>query len=221
MLYAAFLRGVVSHRFSNVSFRKLSRFRSFRSGNCSVFLQNLPDLSLRGGRKFCARRGNLERNNLSFRNEIRLDGTKQNPERKRKRNEAANLMFFVIGLPSCFPLPCFAAGCHTFGLKIATAALRPRNDTNLERFCFGNGRFCFMRPFCAVLPRIVFQTFRFKNCSIFRKTYQICHCEEGANFAPDAAILNGTICHSGTKYGWTERNRILKERGSETKQRIS
>ena len=69
----------------------------------------------------CARRGNLKRNETASRNEIWLDGTKQNPERKRKRNKAANLMFFVIGLPSCFPLPCFATGCHTFGLKIATS----------------------------------------------------------------------------------------------------
>ena len=34
------------------SFRKLLRFQSFRSGNCSVFPQNPPDLSLRGGRIF-------------------------------------------------------------------------------------------------------------------------------------------------------------------------
>ena len=40
-----------------------------------------------------------------------------------------------------FPLPCFATGCHTLGFKIATAALQPRNDTNLERFCLGNARF--------------------------------------------------------------------------------
>ena len=40
-----------------------------------------------------------------------------------------------------FPLPCFATGCHAFGLKIATAALRPRNDKDLERFCLGNARF--------------------------------------------------------------------------------
>ena len=46
-----------------------------------------------------------------------------------------------------FPLRCFGSECHTFGFKIATAALRPRNDTNLKRFCFGNGRFCFMRSF--------------------------------------------------------------------------
>ena len=42
--------------------------------------------------------------------------------------------FFVIGLPSCFVLPCFATGCHAFGLKIATAALRPRNDTKMVGF---------------------------------------------------------------------------------------
>ena len=47
--------------------------------------------------------------------------------------------------------PCFGTGCHTFGLKIATAALRPRNDTNMEHFYLGNGRFCFMRRFHAVL----------------------------------------------------------------------
>ena len=58
---------------------------------------------------------------------------------------------FVIGLPSCFVLPCFGAGCHAFGLKIATAALRPRNDTELERFYLENGRFLFYAViFCAV-----------------------------------------------------------------------
>ena len=43
-------------------------------------------------------------------------------------------MFFVIGISSCFVLPCFATGCHAFGLKIATAALRPRNDTKMVGF---------------------------------------------------------------------------------------
>ena len=36
---------------------------------------------------------------------------------------------------------CFAAGCHTFGFKIATAALRPRNDTKLGRLYLGTGVF--------------------------------------------------------------------------------
>jgi len=40
-------------------------------------------------------------------------------------------MFFVIGLLFCYVLPCFATGCHTFTFKIATAALRPRNDTKI------------------------------------------------------------------------------------------
>ena len=62
------------------SFRKSFRFQSFRSGNCSVFPQNPPDLSLRGGRSFSARRGNLKRRDLPFRNELWLRGTKQNLE---------------------------------------------------------------------------------------------------------------------------------------------
>ena len=65
---------------------------------------------------------------------------------------------------------CFATGFHTFGLKIATAALRPRNDTNLKRFCFGNGRFCFMRPFRAETLRTVFQAFRSENRFVFQQT---------------------------------------------------
>jgi len=83
---------------------------------------------------------------------------------------------FVV---SC--IPCFATGFHTFGLKIAAAALRPRNDTNLERFCFGNGRFCFMRPFFARwCSAPLFKRFVPKTVSFSSKPDQICHCEEGA-----------------------------------------
>ena len=133
-------------------------------------------------------------------------------------------MFFVISSPFCYVLPCFATGCHAFGLKIATAALRPRNDTKSGRFCLENGRFLFYAVvFCAVSLRIVFQTFRSGNCSVFdrfvpeivpfsRKTHQICHCEEGAAFAPDAAIFNESTCHPGTNYGCAERNRTLEGR---------
>ena len=53
---------------------------------------------------------------------------------ERKRNDAADLMFFVISIPFCYVLPCFATECRTFNFKIATAALRPRNDTKLKRF---------------------------------------------------------------------------------------
>ena len=37
--------------------------------------------------------------------------------------------------------PCFATGCHAFGLKIATAAMRPRNDTGSERVYLGKPGF--------------------------------------------------------------------------------
>ena len=97
-------------------------------------------------------------------------------------------------------LPCFGAGCHTFGLKIATAALRPRNDTKLGRFCLENGRFLFYAVvFCAVLLRISsFKRFVSEIVPFSRKTDQICHCEEGAFFAPDAAIFDDAICHPET-----------------------
>ena len=36
---------------------------------------------------------------------------------------------------------------------------------------------------------------------VFDRAYRFCHCEEGAIFAPDAAIFNEAICHPGTKYG--------------------
>ena len=140
-------------------------------------------------------------------------------------------MFFVIGLPSCFVLPCFGAGCHASNFKIATAALRPRNDTNLERFYLENGRFLFYAViFCAVSLRTVFQTFipeivPFSIVS-FRKLFRF--PAKPTRFviarrarAPDAAIFDGTICHPGTNYGCTERNRTInKERGSGMKRRI-
>ena len=90
----------------------------------------------------CARRGNLKRSETASRNELWLSGTKQNLGMNRTLKERGSetkqriSCFFVIGLPSCFLLPCFATGCHTFGLKIATAALRPRNDTKSGRFLF-------------------------------------------------------------------------------------
>ena len=40
-------------------------------------------------------------------------------------------------------LPCFGAGCLASSFKIATAALRPRNDTKTGRFCLENRRFLF------------------------------------------------------------------------------
>ena len=111
-------------------------FQPFRSGTCSVFNRFVPEIVpfSRKTYQIChceegasARRGNLKRCDLSSRNEIWLRGTKQNlgmnrtlKERKRKQNDAAN-SFFVLGLPFCVVLPCFATGCHAFGFKIATS----------------------------------------------------------------------------------------------------
>ena len=131
-------------------------------------------------------------------------------------------MFFAIGISSCFVFPCFATGCHASNFKIATAAVRPRNDTKLGRFYLENRRFLFYAVvFCAVLLRIVFQTFipeivPFSNVS-FRKSFRF--PAKPTRFviarrarAPDAAIFNDAICHSVTNYGRAERNRTLKWR---------
>ena len=109
-----------------------------------------------------------------------------------------------------FLSPCFATGCHTFNFKIATAAKRPRNDTKLERFNLDNGRFSiFAVIFACCRSASFFKHFVSEIVPISRKTNQFCHCEEGAIFAPDAAIFNESICHPGTKYGRMERNRTL------------
>ena len=134
-------------------------------------------------------------------------------------------MFFVIGLSSCFVLPCFGAGCHTFGLKIATATLRPRNDTKTGRFCLENRRFLFYAVvFCAVSLRISsFKRFVSEIAPFSRKTDQICHCEEGAILRPTRqsltdrfAIPKRTIAKgSGSSpdpniYYRTYKNRLLR-----------
>ncbi len=130
-------------------------------------------------------------------------------------------MFFVIGVSSCFVLPCLATECHAFGFKIATAAMRPRNDTELRRFCLENKRILF---YAVVFLRGI-APHRFSNVS-FRKSF--CFPAKPTRFviarrarAPDAAIFNESTCHPGTNYGCAERNRTInKERGSRMKQRI-
>ena len=116
-------------------------------------------------------------------------------------------MFFVIGLPSCFPLPCFATGCHTFGLKIATAALRPRNDTKSGRLNFGNKRLSFYAcifAWCCSAP--FFKRFVPKTVPFFCKTYRFCHCEEGAcarrgNLKVEGMGSRNEVCKHETSQG--------------------
>ena len=97
------------------------KFETFRFENRFIFQKNLPNLSLRGGRV------RPTRQSLTMRFAI--------PKRNMAgRNDAADLMFFVISIPFGYVLPCFATGCHTFGFQIATAAMRPRNDTKNDTF---------------------------------------------------------------------------------------
>ena len=108
-------------------------FQTFRSGNCSVFPQNLPNLSLRGGRVRPTRQSLTKRFAIPERTMVARNETEPWNENRGSRIKQG-IHVFVIGLPSCFTLPCFVTGCLTFGFLIATAALRPRNDTKLRRF---------------------------------------------------------------------------------------
>ena len=78
------------------------------------------------------------------------------------RNVAADLMFFVISIPFCYVLPCFATGCHTLTFKIATAAMRPRNDTKLRRFLLATQGF--WRATDAAYPLRVLRNLRPSCC---------------------------------------------------------
>ena len=89
-----------------------------------------------------------------------------------------------------FLLPCFAAGCHASNFKIATAAMTPKRGV----FVWKTDVFCFMRSFFArCRSASSFKRFVPEIVPFPRKTDQICHCEEGAVFAPDAAIFNEAI----------------------------
>jgi len=62
--------------------------------------------------------------------------------------------------------------------------MRPRNDTKFGRFCLENRRFLF---FAVILCAVSLRTSSFKRfvpeiAPFSRKTYQNCHCEEGAIF---------------------------------------
>ena len=77
------------------------------------------------GAILCARRGNLKRNEAASRNEIRRTGMKQ-PE--TAQGSITHHVFHIMCTTFRSVLPCFVTGCHSCNFKIATAALRPRND---------------------------------------------------------------------------------------------
>ena len=129
-------------------------FQTFHSANQIFPSQNLPVMSLRGGRIFAPDAAILK---FPFRNPrtrygdtsrhppilIRPGGT---PPRRfpgsaisRGRKSAFHMRQHIsLTRRANFtaqPRPCFVPGCHAFGSKIATAALRPRNDTKMVGFC--------------------------------------------------------------------------------------
>ena len=105
------LRGIAPHRFSNVSFRKLFRFPA----KPTRFVIARRAQFLRPTRQSLTERFAIPKRTMVARNE-----TKPWKE-ERGSKTTRRIPFFVIGLPSCFVLPCFATGCHTSNFKIATS----------------------------------------------------------------------------------------------------
>ena len=128
-------------------------FQTFHSANQTFPSQNLPVMSLRGGRIFAPDAAILK---FPFRNpRTRYGDTNRHPPILIRPGGTPPRRFpgsaISRGRKSAFPVrqhislarkanftaqprPCFVPGCHAFGSKIATAALRPRNDTKNGRF---------------------------------------------------------------------------------------
>ena len=141
------------------------------------------------------------------------------------QSETSGITYFAvhdIGIPPRFALPCFAAGCHVDHLKIATAALRPRNDTKLERFYLETDVSHFMRSFFARYRSAAsFKHFVPKIVPFSRKTNQICHCEEGAILCARRGNLKQNDLPSRNEIWWGGTKQNSKMRLEETKQAAS
>ncbi len=100
--------------------------------------------------------------------------------------------------PTCTPLPCtsclvfpyLALGFYASNFKIATAALRPRNDTKSKRFIWKTNFFGRIQLFSIGI-----------NVRFSGKTYRFCHCEERS----DAAIFKPKAWHPVAKHGIGKR----------------
>ncbi len=100
--------------------------------------------------------------------------------------------------PTCTPSPCtsclvfpyLALGFYASNFKIATAALRPRNDTKSKRFIWKTNIFGRIQLFSIGI-----------NVRFSGKTYRFCHCEERS----DVAIFKPKAWHPGTKHGIGKR----------------
>ena len=120
-----------------------------------------------------------------------------------------------------FPMPCFVTGCHAFDFKIATAAKRPRNDTKSGRFNLENGRFSFFAViFCAVSLRIVFQTFRSGNCSVFSQNLPNLSLRGGRVRPTRQSLTNRFAIPERTIVGRNETEPWNEDRESGMTQRI-
>ena len=89
-------------------------------------------MSLRGGRVRPTRQSLTERRGIPERNTENRNETESEIKRENSTGSIIRLVVPILGVISRFALPCLAAGCHTLNFKIATAALRPRNDKTGE-----------------------------------------------------------------------------------------
>ena len=171
-------------------------FQTFHSENRSVFLQNLPNLSLRGGHFQCP-----TRQSETGRNGIPERGTAK-PARCRL---ATNQNFGITS----FCAPVLRHGMPYLWLKDCHVAALLAMTQNWDGFICKTDVFYFCGYFFrSIAPH------RLSNVSL-RKLFRF--SEKPTKFviarrarAPDAAIFNGSICHSVTNYGRTERSRTLK-----------
>ena len=100
--------------------------------------------------------------------------------------------------PTCTPSPCtsclvfpyLALGFYASNFKIATAALRPRNDTKSKRFIWKTNIFGRIQLFSIGI-----------NVRFSGKTYRFCHCEERS----DVAIFKPKAWHPVAKHGIGKR----------------
>ena len=135
---------------------------------------------------------------MASRNEARKKENETDPRNKAGPNKSGrhnSPRGFHYRHHFSFRAPRFVPGFHAFSFKIATAALRPRNDTKLRRFYFENRRF---RSYS-----VAFDSLQLRTTSYF-SAKPISHviARRAQFFAPDVAIFDGTNRHTGTKHSY-------------------
>ena len=169
------------------------------------FVKPIIFVSLRGGRIFAPDAAIFDGTKRHLGTKYEKNGTKQKRKISRDQTNRGSITFSVVSMTGIFSLcapcshyghhfsfcsPCFVPGCHAFGFKIATAALRPRNDTKSKRFIWKTNIFGRIQLFSIGI-----------NVRFSGKTYRFCHCEERS----DVAIFKPKAWHPGTKHGIGKR----------------